>query len=253
MYLNELQNKLLVKPLSEIPDKKILISTMNAYSFWVLQKDEIFQKAITNSHLILSDGISIVWAIRMLNGTRLKKIAGTDLLEWELKRLQKNNGKCFFLGSCTGTLKRIYARVKQEYPNVSVQYYEPPFKPAFSDEDDETMIRAVNSFAPDVLFIGLTAPKQEKWGASNFDRLNVNHICCIGAAFDFYALTIQRAPVWMINAGLEWFYRLLREPKRTWKRYLIGNSAFVALILKEKLNMMRARVPGETGRPISKE
>jgi N-acetylglucosaminyldiphosphoundecaprenol N-acetyl-beta-D-mannosaminyltransferase len=249
MYLNELQNKLFVKPLSEIPDKKILISTMNAYSFWVLQSDETFQKAIINSHLILSDGISIVWALRILNGTRLKKIAGTDLLQWELNRLQKINGKCFFLGSCTGTLKRIYERTRHEYPNVSVQYYEPPFKADFSAEDDEAMIDAVNSFAPEVLFLGLTAPKQEKWGANNFDRLNVNHICCIGAAFDFYALTVQRAPVWMINAGLEWLYRFLREPRRTWKRYLIGNPAFVALILKEKFNMMREKLklPISTG------
>lgn len=240
MYLNELQSKLLAKPLSEIPDKKMLISTMNAYSFWVLQKDETFQKAIINSHLILSDGISIVWAIRMLNGTRLKKIAGTDLLEWELQRLQKNKGKCFFLGSCSSTLNRIHDRIRHEYPNVSVQYYEPPFKPIFSDEDNESMINAVNAFGPDVLFLGLTAPKQEKWGASNFSRLNVNHVCCIGAAFDFYALTIQRAPVWMINIGMEWFYRLMREPRRTWKRYLIGNPVFVGLILKEKLSFLRS-------------
>ncbi|MFA6912412.1 MAG: WecB/TagA/CpsF family glycosyltransferase, partial [Proteiniphilum sp.] len=92
----------------------------------------------------------------------------------------------------------------------------------------------VNKVEPDVLFVGMTAPKQEKWTYEYFDQLRAGHICCIGAVFDFYAGTVKRAPKWMIQIGLEWFYRLIREPRRMWRRYLIGNTLFVIGILKEK-------------------
>ena len=97
------------------------------------------------------------------------------------------------------------------------------------------MIRKVNDFNPDVLFIGMTAPKQEKWAYQHFNELEAGHICCIGAVFDFYAGNIERAPGWMIDSGLEWLFRLLKEPRRMWRRYLIGNSKFIWLIIKEKL------------------
>jgi N-acetylglucosaminyldiphosphoundecaprenol N-acetyl-beta-D-mannosaminyltransferase len=238
MYLRDIKHKLFSQSLSELPDEKILISTMNAYSFCLLQKDKSFQNAILKSNHVLVDGISIVWAMRFLTGQKLNKIAGADLFAWEMGRLQRTGGKCFFLGSTDFTLKRIYERAKRDYPNVLVQYYQPPFKSSFSNEDSEAMVKAVNSFSPDVLFIGLTAPKQEKWGATHFGELKTNHICCIGAVFDFYAQTINRAPSWMIKSGLEWFYRLIREPKRNWRRYIIGNSVFVGLILSEKLKMI---------------
>ena len=96
------------------------------------------------------------------------------------------------------------------------------------------MIQAVNEIEPDVLFIGMTAPKQEKWAYHHFKALNTGHVCCIWAVFDFYAGTVNRAPQWMIKLGLEWFYRLVREPKRMWRRYLIGNVKFILLVVKEK-------------------
>ena len=97
------------------------------------------------------------------------------------------------------------------------------------------MVEQVNDKIPDVLFVGMTAPKQEKWAYQNFDKLNVGHICCIGAVFDFYAGTSKRAPKWMIEIGLEWFYRLLSNPRRMWRRYLIGNVQFIATIIREKV------------------
>lgn len=241
MYLAEIKDKLIDQPFPAIAEQKMLISTMNAYSFCVLQKDKLFQEAIINSHKVLSDGVSIVWAMRVLTGKKIKKFAGFDLFLWEIERLQRSGGKCFFLGSSDSTLERICKRVHALYPEVKTRCFSPPFKENFSEEENDTMIYEINSFAPDVLFIGMTAPKQEKWGAGNFHKLNVQHICCIGAVFDFFALTKKRAPGWMIGVGLEWFYRLLREPGRTWKRYLFGNSQFVGLILKEKLKMISRR------------
>ena len=241
MYLADYKHKLWDKPLSELPQKKLLITTINAYSFNVTQKDRPFRRALLKSDLILPDGISIVLAMRFLSGVKLKKIAGADLLKWELERLQGTKGRCFFLGSQETTLKKIYERANCEYPNVEVNYYEPPFKSRFTSDDSLAMLQAVNSFSPDVLFIGMSAPKQEKWALNHFNELKVNHVCCIGAAFSFYAGTIKRAPDWMIRIGLEWFYRLIREPRRNWKRYLVGNSVFIALVLREKFKLKSSR------------
>lgn len=223
------------RPLHELDSsKKKLINTLNAHSFNTLKKDNYFREALQASDMLLPDGISIVLAMRLLRGEKLSKIAGADLFHHEMKRLNDINGKCFFLGSTETTLKLISERAKKEYPCLQVYSYSPPFKSIFSEEDSMAMIDAVNVVEPDVLFVGMTAPKQEKWSYQYFQHLNAGHICCIGAVFDFYAGTIKRAPGWMISAGLEWMYRLLSEPRRMWRRYLVGNSLFVIEILKEK-------------------
>lgn len=225
------------KPLNAIQQSKVLINTLNAHSFNTVQKDEDFHKALQFSEVLLPDGVSIVWAIRMLTGEKLRKIAGADLFKFEMERVNAINGKCFFLGSSDDTLQRIQKRASKEYPNVKVFCYSPPFKSKFSDEDNRLMIDVVNAVEPDVLFLGMTAPKQEKWAHQNFDYLAVGHICCIGAVFDFYAGTVKRAPDWMIQIGLEWSYRLFKEPRRMWRRYLIGNVKFIGYILLEKFKL----------------
>ena len=153
-----------------------------------------------------------------------------------MNRINESHGSCFFLGSTNNNINAIREKAKLEFPNIRVYGYSPPFKPEFSDEDNNKMIEEVNKVKPDALFIGMTAPKQEKWAFLNFDKLNAGHICCIGAVFDFYAGSVKRAPKWMINLGLEWLYRLLKEPKRMWKRYLIGNSKFILYILNRKMS-----------------
>ncbi len=234
MNLLKYDHILFKENLDTIEDKKLLINTLNAYSFVTASYDDSFQSALLKSDILLPDGISIVMAMKFLKGEQIKKIAGADIFEWEMQRLQNKKGKCFFLGSSSDTLLKISARCHKEYPDVNIQYFSPPYKPIFSETDNAEMIKAVNSFSPDVLFIGMTAPKQEKWAAENFDSINAQHVCCIGAVFDFYAGTVKRSPKWVIDLGFEWFYRLMREPKRLWKRYLIGNTKFIFFILKEK-------------------
>jgi len=218
------------EPLSTIKAPKVLINTINAHSFNTVQMDKDFGEALESSNVLLPDGISVVLAMRMLTGKKLKKVAGADLFFYEMKRLNTIGGKCFFLGSSNDTLQLIRKRAAIEYPNVKVFSYSPPYKPVFSDEDNKAMIDEVNAVQPDVLFIGMTAPKQEKWAHSHFDELQVGHVCCIGAVFDFYAGKINRAPNWMIKIGMEWFYRLVKEPKRMWRRYLIGNLKFAGYL-----------------------
>lgn len=221
-------------PLQEITSSKKLITTLNAHSYNTVKKDPVFREALQASDILLPDGISVVLAAHLLQGKKIKKIAGDDLFRYEMQRTQSIGGKCFFLGSSETTLNLIKERAQKEFPGLQVYCYSPPYKPQFTEEDNLAMIDAVNKVEPDVLFVGMTAPKQEKWAFAHYEQLKAGHICCIGAVFDFYAGTVQRAPAWMISVGMEWFYRLIREPRRMWRRYLIGNTLFVSEILKEK-------------------
>ena len=136
------------------------------------------------------------------------------------------------MGSSESVLAKIRERCAKEYPNMVVETYSPPYKPVFSAEENEAIINAINQADPDLLWIGLTAPKQEKWAYEHWPELNIRcHCGTVGAVFDFYAGTVKRAPVWMQNAGLEWFYRLVREPARMWRRYIIGNVKFIKNIV----------------------
>ena len=220
--------------LDNIEHSKVLITTLNAHSYNTVHKDEMFKDALKNSNVLLPDGIGVVWATKILTGQKIKKIAGDDLFHYQMNRLNKTGGKCFFLGSTETTLQKILERTAIDYPNVQVFSYSPPFKSEFSEEDNRLMVEKVNAEMPDVLFVGMTAPKQEKWAFQNFEELNVKHVCCIGAVFDFYAGTSKRAPKWMIAIGMEWFFRLITNPKRMWRRYLIGNTQFVIRVLKER-------------------
>jgi len=221
------------QPLSAISQPKVLINTLNAHSFNTSLDDKDFEKALQYSLVLLPDGISVVWAKRMLTGEKLQKIAGADLFFYEMKRLNLIGGKCFFLGSTDEILSMIRKRAETEYPNVQIYSFSPPYKKEFSAEENKIMINLINEVEPDVLFVGMTAPKQEKWAYQHFIELQVGHVCCIGAVFDFYAGTISRAPEWLIKIGFEWSYRLVKEPRRMWRRYLIGNAKFIGYLLME--------------------
>lgn len=224
------------KSLQQLPDAaKLLICTINAHCYNLTLTDYFYDQALKNSNVLIPDGISVVWAMKWLTRQKLKKIAGADLFFYELNRLQKIEGKCFFLGSKNTTLDQIREKINLEFPNIKVGTYSPPFKLEFSADDNAKIMKKIDTFHPDVLMIGMTAPKQEKWAYQHYDQLNTGHICCIGAVFDFYAGTITRAPRWMIKLGLEWLYRLIKEPRRMWRRYLKGNLLFIWYIFKEKM------------------
>lgn len=133
-----------------------------------------------------------------------------------------------FMGSSEKVLDLIVKRAAKVYPHLKIVTYSPPYKPEFSEEENKAIIDAINAADPDLLWIGMTAPKQEKWTYSHWDELNIHcHVGTIGAVFDFFAGTVERAPVWWQRHGLEWLYRLLKEPKRMWRRYIIGNTLFL--------------------------
>jgi len=218
--------------------KNFLISTINQYSYCVAEEDDEFKHVLTHSDILLPDGIGIVLAAKTLNHQKITKIAGADLHKHLLEKLNKTGGSCFYLGASQSTLDIISARMSKDYPNVKVGSYSPPFKKEFSEMDNQKMIEAVNEFEPDVLFVGMTAPKQEKWAFTHKNKMNVGLICSIGAVFDFYAGTVKRPSKIWIDLGLEWLGRLLKEPSRMWKRYIYYGVIFLYYLTKEKVALL---------------
>lgn len=223
--------------LDKIPlnKKSIIINTINPHSYCMAKSDRVFEKALRNSDTLLPDGIGIVWAEKLINRNRIKKIAGFDLFLFLMHKLENEKGSVFFLGSNQETLNLIKNKIAIEFPNVKVDFYSPPYKSKFSSAENIEMCNAVNSVQPDVLFVGMTAPKQEKWVHRFKDKLEAKNICCIGAVFDFYAGNIKRSSDFWINLSLEWLPRLVREPKRLFKRNFVSTPKFILEVLSFKL------------------
>ena len=232
--------------LASLPEGKLLINTVNAHSFNTAKKDQLFADALTNGDVLIPDGVSIVKACKWIKAKSQPKerIAGWDLFSFEMGKLERESEELrtkseeskivMFMGSSQKVLDLIVKRAAEVYPHLKVVTYSPPYKPEFSDEDNKAIIDAINAANPDLLWIGMTAPKQEKWTYSHWNELNIHcHVGTIGAVFDFFAGTVERAPIWWQEHGLEWLYRLMKEPKRMWRRYIIGNSLFLWNMTKE--------------------
>lgn len=233
--------------LASLPEGKLLINTINAHSYNTARKDSLFAEALTNGDVLLPDGVSIVMACKWIKAKSLPKerIAGWDLFAFEMEKLERESEELrtkseeskivMFMGSSQKVLDLIVKRAAEVYPHLKVVTYSPPYKPEFTDEDNKAIIDAIHAANPDLLWIGMTAPKQEKWTYSHWEELNIHcHVGSIGAVFDFFAGTVKRAPMWWQDHGLEWLYRLLKEPKRMWRRYIIGNALFLWNMVKEK-------------------
>ena len=221
--------------LHTLPAGKLLINTINAHSYNTAKKDALFAEALAKGDVLLPDGASIVKALKWLKGIDIERIAGWDLFVFEMDNLNRTGGTCFFLGSSENVLELIKEKAASDYEKIEILTYSPPYKFEFTEDENELMIKIINDANPDLLWIGMTAPKQEKWIYTHLNQLNIKcHIGTIGAVFDFYAGTIKRAPLWWQKHSLEWLYRLLKEPRRMWKRYIIGNFLFVCYIIKEK-------------------
>ena len=218
-----------------------VVATLNPHSYVIARRDMRFQKALKAADILIPDGTGIQLAAKVLEGRRIEKIAGSDLHEVIITALDKRGGSCFYLGSSDATLLKIRERLAREHPGVRVGLFSPPYREKFSDEENEALIRAVNEFSPDVLFVGMTAPKQEKWVHEHRGALKVPLVCPVGAVFDFYAGTVKRSGQFWIRMGLEWLPRLLREPGRLWRRNFISTPLFLFFLLGEKLGRITTK------------
>lgn len=220
-------------------DSSYLISTINPHSFYVADHDPEFRTALEQSQILLPDGIGIVYANWLINRSRIRKISGMDVFLFLLRKLESDPSaerkRIFFLGSSESTLKLIKAKISREFPSLTVGTFSPPFKASFSADEISAMIKSINDFSPYALFVGMTAPKQEKWSYLNKNHLRVKIICSIGAVFDFYCGNVRRPGKLWQHLGLEWFVRFVQEPRRLWKRSFISLPYFLLKVIKDTL------------------
>lgn len=218
----------------------------NPHSLVVAQDDPDFQSALMQANLVVADGVGATTMARWAGVEIGPRITGTDYFQSILNRLQQRGwGRVFFFGSSQKVLDLIAKRFALEYPALTLcGTLSPPFG-AWSEDDNRRMVQAINDATPDVLWVGMTAPKQEKWVEANRRQLSARVIGSIGAVFDFYAGTYSRAPQWICTIGLEWAYRFMLEPRRMWRRNVVSAPKFVWLVLsRHVLKMDRVRVEG---------
>jgi len=214
-------------------NKKFYIVTPNAAHIVLLQRDKEFYEIYKNAGLTLADGISIVWASRIL-GTPLKeRVTGADLFR-EVCEIANRMGKSIFiLGGVNESEKIAENKLEKMYPNMKVYSYSPPFGFESDSIESNKILNMINMSKADILFVCVGPPKSEKWFYKHLNVLNIKLICPFGAALDFFTGTKKRAPEWVQEIGLEWFWRLIQDPGRLWKRYLVGNVIFIFIVLKE--------------------
>lgn len=205
------------------------LATINPHSFVVAKHNGEFSEALHSADWLVPDGTGIVIASRWRKGAITERVTGSDVFLGVHDCLnQLTECSVFFLGSTQKTLDDIKIRMHRDYPNIRVAgSYSPPFKEIFTDEDNAHIISAINNSKPDVLWVGMTAPKQEVWLHRHKDQLDVKFAAAIGAVFDFYAGRIRRAHPLMQRIGLEWLSRFLREPQRLWRRMFVSAPVFL--------------------------
>lgn len=213
------------------------MSCANPNALVIASSDPVFSKALKQSDILLPDGEGILVAAWALNLPIKQRVAGFEFFHGLTVALSRRGGaRYFFLGSNERVLTLITEKMKKEFPNIEIcGTLSPPFKAEFSDDENNQMVSAVNGAKPHVLWVGMTAPKQEKWILQNRDKLQVSFIGAVGAVFDFYAGTKKRSSKFWQSLGLEWLPRFLREPQRLWKRNLVRTPIFLYWIVRDRV------------------
>jgi N-acetylglucosaminyldiphosphoundecaprenol N-acetyl-beta-D-mannosaminyltransferase len=225
------------------PIKKncLYAACLNPHSYCQAQADSSFRLALNEATWLLPDGIGVVIASKVLGGSISKRITGWDLFTALSSKINVLTGfKVFLLGSSAEVLDLMVKRFAQEYPNIQiVGVLSPPYKDSFSEDEKQNMVKAINLAQPDILWVAMTAPKQEKWIFEMRDELEVPFAAAVGAVFDFYSGKIHRPNRTFQKLGLEWLRRLLNEPKRLHHRMTVSAPKFVYSVLKARIKQDR--------------
>lgn len=222
--------KLIVEQIHELRGEFICLS--NVHTTVISQKDEEYRKVQNSAFLALPDG-SPLSLVQRLRGYRMaEQVAGPDLMPSLWKATENTELSHYFYGSTQETIEALEKKLRKDYPELKIAGMEaPPFRPLTEVEDEQAVAR-INESGADIVWVGLGAPKQEKWMYEHRDKINALMLG-VGAGFDFHAGTVKRAPAWMRNHYLEWLYRLIQDPKRLWKRYVQTNGKFLLLSIKD--------------------
>ena len=220
-------------------NKPSYLTVNNVHTVTEGLKDPEFREIVNNSFLALPDGKPLSVIGKWKGIKRVERIFGPAFFEKTLEWGVEENLKHFFLGSSDSTLQKLKKNIENKFPGIKIAgAVSPPFR-EFSVEENEQFIQDIINSKPDVIWVSLGAPKQEKWIYSTFRRLNKGLMIGIGAGFDYLAENLKNAPGWMKDLSLEWIYRLIQEPGRLWKRYLISNSKFIFYVTLELLGLKK--------------
>ena len=221
------------KAASEVVDlamassQTFMINTLNPHSYVVAKTDALFKKALMQSDVLLPDGSGVVFAARFVNRKLIRKVSGMDLFIAALGVLEPRSSTVLFMGSTEQVLGDLKKRVEREFPALVVKTFSPPYKAEFSSADVTTFTNVIKASKADAVFLGLTAPKQEKLGRAIGEIDDVKMIAGVGAVFDFYSGNVKRPHAFWVRFHLEWLIRFLGEPKRLWRRNFVSTPIFL--------------------------
>jgi N-acetylglucosaminyldiphosphoundecaprenol N-acetyl-beta-D-mannosaminyltransferase len=211
----------------------------NVHSVVTAYQDTTFQAVVNQADMATPDGMPVAWALRKMGVAGQQRINGPDLMWRYCAQAEACGQSVYFYGSTDGTLALLLARLKTTFPRLIIGgHYSPPFR-ALTDDEDAAVIARINASGAGVVFVSLGCPKQEMWMAAHRGKINAVMIG-VGAAFDYHAGTIKRAPLWMQHAGLEWLLRLVSEPRRLWRRYLVTNTIYMAKVVVPLMLLRRS-------------
>lgn len=207
------------------------------------QRDRSLLNIHNNSGLTVPDGMPLFWISRMRGYRQVTRVYGPDLMLSVCAVGEPKGYRHYFYGGKEGVPEQLAERLKRRFPNmIVVGLHSPPFR-ELTENEDKSVVSAINCVKPDIVWVGLSTPKQERWMASHRACIEAPVLIGAGAAFDFLSGRVRQAPRWMMNIGLEWFFRLMMEPRRLWKRYAINNTLFLYYLFLELLGLRRQGKP----------
>jgi N-acetylglucosaminyldiphosphoundecaprenol N-acetyl-beta-D-mannosaminyltransferase len=211
---------------------QLIQSGVNAASIVELKNNAGLVNAYNNADLINIDGMSMVWALRFLGFEVPERVACPDLAKAIMDLAEKNDYSLFLFGAKEENLKAAVVNIRISHPKLQISGYRNGY---YQPDDENSIVQLINSANPDILFLGMSSPQKELFVEKYKNQLKVKYILGVGGFFDILSGSIKRAPLWMQNSGMEWLYRLMIEPRRMWRRYLIGNLTFIKLVIQEKM------------------
>ncbi|MCZ2845467.1 MAG: WecB/TagA/CpsF family glycosyltransferase [Candidatus Bathyarchaeota archaeon] len=212
---------------------------LNAGKMVLAYKNEKLKGIINNCQIINADGQAVVWASKLLGKPLPERVAGVDLMNNLIKVSAAKGYKIYLFGAKEEVVTRVVDVLKEDNPLLKIAGYRNGY---FSEVENFEIIRDMNKSKADILFIGFSSPKKEYWLEQNINKIDIPFCMGVGGSFDIVASVTKRAPKWMQQLGLEWFFRFIQEPKRMWKRYLLGNTKFIYYILREKLIFLKRKI-----------
>lgn len=211
---------------------RLRVGVVNAAKLTNMRTDPLLYNDVTSSDLVLADGMSVVWAAKFLGDPLPERVAGIDLMLELLQYCSDHNRRVFFLGATAQICQTVVAKSRVIYPNVDVAGFRDGY---FAESDESEIVSEINKSDADVLFVAMSSPKKERFMGRWANQLTCRVIHGVGGSFDVFAGKVSRAPVWMQKSGLEWLHRVVKEPRRMWRRYLYTNIKFIVAVLKEKV------------------